>query len=174
MAHISFKIALWSCLALLIMAGLDYVYQRMAYEKKLRMTKQEVKEELKQREGDQLVKARIRKVQREMAQRRMMEEVPKADVVITNPVHLAVAVKYDANVMHAPRILAKGGGVVAQRIKEIAVRHGIAIVENKGLAQMLFKIVEVGEFIPVELYKAVAEVLAYVYKLKSSASGKRF
>ena len=130
------------------------------------MTKQEVRDEQKQTFGDPQVKARIRSVQLEMAKRRMMEAVPEADVVITNPTHLAIALKFDAEEMIAPRVLAKGAGYVAQRIREIAEENQIPIVEEKPLAQALYKMVELGEYIPAELYRAVAEVLAYVYRLK--------
>jgi flagellar biosynthetic protein FlhB len=130
------------------------------------MTKQEVKEENKQREGDPIVKSRIRQVQMEMAQRRMMDDVPKADVVITNPTRLAIAIKYDASKMIAPKVLAKGSGFIAQKIREIAIEKGIPLVEQKPLAQALYKTVEIGDIIPSNLYKAVAEILAYVYRLK--------
>lgn len=122
------------------------------------MTKQEVKEELKQHEGDPLVKSRIRRIQREMARQRMMQEVPKADVVITNPVEIAVALKYDGDKMEAPVVVAKGAGEVAKKIREVARRYGVPIVENRPLARMLYKMVEIGEEIPEALYKAVAEV----------------
>ena len=148
------------------LAALDYVYQRWQHEQDLKMTKQEVKDEHKLTYGDPKVKARIRSVQMEMARRRMMEAVPEADVVITNPTHLAIALKFDAREMIAPRVLAKGSGHIAQRIREIAVKHQIPLVEEKPLAQALFKMVDIGEYIPVELYRAVAEVLAYVYRLK--------
>ena len=130
------------------------------------MTKQEVKDERKQTEGDPKVKGRIRKAQLEMAARRMMAAVPDADVVITNPVHLAVALKFDAEQMVAPTVIAKGAGPVALKIKEVAREHQVPVVEDKPLAQALHKMVEIGEFIPAELYRAVAEVLAYVYRLK--------
>ena len=130
------------------------------------MTKQEVKEEFKQREGDPIVKARIRRVQLEMAQRRMMAEVPTADVVVTNPTQLAVALRFDTEKMDAPQVVAKGAGHVAARIREIAETHGVPVLEQKPLAQALFKSVELGEIIPMTLYRAVAEVLAYVYRLK--------
>jgi flagellar biosynthetic protein FlhB len=135
------------------------------------MTKQEVKDERKQTEGDPKIKARIRSIQLEMAQRRMMEAIPEADVVITNPTHLALAIKFDAKEMIAPKVLAKGSGFIAERIKEIAREHNVPIVEDKPLAQTMFKMVEVGDFIPVELYRAVAEVLAYVYRLKGMYAG---
>jgi flagellar biosynthetic protein FlhB len=130
------------------------------------MTKQEIKDELKQREGDPTTKMRIKQIQIEMAQSRMMEEIPKADVVITNPTHLAIALKFDAEKMIAPKVLAKGADYLALRIKEIAEQHDIPIVEDKPLARMLFKTVEIGGFIPVDLYRAIAQILAYVYRLK--------
>jgi flagellar biosynthetic protein FlhB len=148
------------------LAVLDFIFQRWQHEKDLRMTKQEVKEENKQREGDPIVKSRIRQVQMEMAQRRMMDDVPKADVVITNPTRLAIAIKYDASKMIAPKVLAKGSGFIAQKIREIAIEKGIPLVEQKPLAQALYKTVEIGDIIPSNLYKAVAEILAYVYRLK--------
>ena len=163
---LSFKVFFFVCLALIILAVLDYIYQRWQYEEDLKMTKQQVKDERKQQEGDPKVKSRIRKVQLEMASRRMMEAVPEADVVITNPVHLAVALQFDAAKMIAPVVVAKGAGHLAERIKEIARNHQVPIVEDKPLAQALHKMVEIGEYIPVELYRTVAEVLAYVYRLK--------
>jgi len=130
------------------------------------MTKQEIKDELKQHEGDPMIKMRIRRIQREMARARMLQEVEKADVVVTNPTHIAVALKYDSEIMPAPTVVAKGQRLIADRIKEIAQNAGVPIIENKPLAQALFKSVEVGMAIPAKLFKAVAEVLAYVYKLK--------
>ncbi len=165
-AKAAFKIIFLVCLALIILAVLDLVYQRWQHEENLKMTKQEVKDERKQTEGDPKVKGRIRKVQLEMAARRMMEAVPEADVVITNPVHLAVALKFEASEMLAPTVIAKGSGHIAERIKEIARNHRVPIVEDKPLAQTLFKMVEIGEYIPEELYRAVAEILAYVYRIK--------
>jgi len=132
----------------------------------LMMTKEEVKQEHKQKEGDPLLKARIRSLQRERARRRMMAEVPKADVIVTNPTHFAVALRYDAEKMAAPRVVAKGADLVAQRIKEIARKNGIPLVENVPLARALHKSVKVGGSVPRSLYQAVAEVLAYVYRLK--------
>ena len=167
----AFKICFYVCLGLIVLAAVDFAYQRWEHEKQLKMTKQEVKDEHKQTEGDPKVKARIRRVQMEMAQRRMMEAVPDADVVITNPTHLAIALKFDAAKMDAPEVIAKGADHVAQRIKAIAETHQVPIVENKPLAQTLFKTVEIGAVIPAELYKAVAEILAYVYRLKGMAAG---
>ncbi|MBZ0254110.1 MAG: EscU/YscU/HrcU family type III secretion system export apparatus switch protein, partial [Candidatus Methylomirabilis sp.] len=136
------------------------------YERNLRMTKQEVQDERKQQEGNPKVKARIRSLQREAARKRMMRDVPKADVVITNPTHYAVALRYREAEARAPMVLAKGRGYVALRIREIAAANRVAIVENPPLARSLYKEVEVGREIPEGLYKAVAEVLAYVYGLK--------
>ena len=165
-ARVSLKISFFVCLALVVLAVLDFLYQRWQHEKDLKMTKQEVKDEQKQTHGDPKVKGRIRSMQLEMARRRMMEAVPEADVVITNPTHLAIAIKFSAEEMMAPVVLAKGAGHVAQRIKEIAAEHQVPLVEDKPLAQALFKMVELGDYIPAELYRAVAEVLAYVYRLK--------
>ncbi len=149
-----------------VLAGLDYLFQRFDMEKQMKMTKQEVKEEVKSREGDPLIKARIRKIQKEMANRRMMNEVPKADVIITNPTHLAIALKYQPEKFAAPIILAKGADNMAQKIRELASEHNIPIVENKPLARTIYKTLEVGQLIPRELFEAVAEVLAYVFRLK--------
>jgi flagellar biosynthetic protein FlhB len=165
-ARAALKICLFVCMAMIVLAVLDFLYQRWQHEEDLKMTKQEVKDEQRQTQGDPKVKARIRGVQLEMARRRMMEAVPDADVVITNPTHLAIALKFDAQEMIAPRVLAKGAGHIALRIREIAEENQIPVVEEKPLAQALFKMVELGEYIPAELYRAVAEVLAYVYRLR--------
>ena len=153
-------------LLLLVMAILDYAFQRFDYEKNLRMTRQEVKEELKQQEGDPLIRQRVRSLQREMSQRRMMDDIGSADVVVTNPTHVAVALQYDPETMPAPKVLAKGQRLVAQRIKELAREAGVPLVENKPLARALFKAVKIGEEIPEDLFKAVAQVLAFVFGLK--------
>jgi flagellar biosynthetic protein FlhB len=150
----------------------DYAYQRYEYEKNLRMTKQEVKQEYKNMEGDPLIKSRIREKQRKMAMQRMMQEVPKADVVITNPTHFAVAIKYDAEQSDAPVVVAKGMDYVALKIREIAEANGVIQMENKPLARALYNEVEIGQTIPAELFQAVAEVLAYVYKLKGKTGTK--
>mgnify|MGYP006288449143 CR=1 FL=1 len=154
------------CIAMLILAIFDYMYQTYEHEKSLKMTKHEVKEEHKQVEGDPLVKQRIKRKQRQISMMRMMQEVPKADVVITNPTHYAVAIKYDPEVSSAPVVLAKGQDYIALRIKEIAGLNDVHVVENKSLAKTLYETVEIGQFIPPELYQAVAEVLAFVYSLK--------
>ncbi len=163
---IMYQIALKICIFLLILALMDYLYQRWEFRKSLRMTKKEVKDEYKQTEGNPQIKNKIRQRQRQIAARRMMQDVPKADVVITNPTHLAIALKYDAVTMAAPTILAKGEGFIAEKIKELAIANGIALVENKPLAQALYKTVDIGEAVPAKLYQAVAEVLAFVYRLK--------
>jgi flagellar biosynthetic protein FlhB len=163
---IVFKIFIKVSMAMIFLAILDFWFQKWQYEQQLKMTKQEVKEEFKRTEGDPLVKSRIKRIQYEIAKRRMMQEVPKADVVVTNPVHLAIALQYDTAEMDAPTVLAKGAGEVAERIKTLAGEHHIPIVENRELAQNLYKMVEIGNEIPSILYHAVAEVLAYVYRLK--------
>lgn len=164
--RVSFRIMIKTAWVLAVIAALDYAYQKWNFEKSLRMTKEELKEEMKELEGDPIVKARIKSIQREMARKRMMQEVPKADVVVTNPTHIAVALKYDREKASAPLLVAKGAGQIAERIKEIAGRHGVPVVENKTVARSIFKHVEIGKEIPVSLYKAVAEILAYVYRLK--------
>ncbi len=149
-----------------VIAAADYFIQRWELEKQMRMTKQEIKEEHKSREGDPLIKARIRRVQREMANKRMMADVPKADVIITNPTHIAVAIQYDPMSMAAPKIVAKGAGIIAEKIKALAREHNIPVMENKPLARTIFKTIKIGHTIPRELFTAVAQVLSYVYKLK--------
>jgi flagellar biosynthetic protein FlhB len=151
---------------LLVLAVLDYAFQRWDYERSLRMTHQEIKEELKQQEGDPAIRARIRSVQREMSRKRMMADVRTADVVVTNPTHLAIALRYDPESMAAPRVVAKGQRLVAERIKEVARQAGVPLVENKPLAQALYRAVRLGDEIPETLFKAVAEVLAFVFRLR--------
>ena len=165
--NVCFKILLRTCWVLIVLAVIDYVFQKWDYMQEAKMTKQEVKDEFKQREGDPLIKSRVRQAQREMAKRRMMEAVPKADVVITNPTHLAIALEYNTQNMSAPQLTAKGSRLMAERIKAIAQENNIPIVENKPLARALFKGVEIGQEIPTVFYKAVAEVLSYVYQLKN-------
>jgi len=145
---------------------LDYGFQRWRHEQDLRMTRQQIKDEHKQEEGDPQQKARIRKLQREIAQRQMMQDVPDATVVLTNPTHFAVAVRYDRSSNSAPEVVAKGADHLAKRIVSIARDHGIPVVENKPLARTLFKAVEIGQQIPISLYRAVAEILARIYGLR--------
>jgi flagellar biosynthetic protein FlhB len=160
-----FKLILTVGIFMLLLSVADYFFQRWQLEKEMMMTKQEVKEEHKAREGDPLIKARIRKVQREIATRKMMSEIPKADVVITNPTHIACVMKYSSN-LPAPQLVAKGADYMAEKIKQIAREHNIPIVENKPLARTIFKTMKIGQVIPRELFVSVAEVLSYVYKLR--------
>ncbi|HRO66230.1 MAG TPA: flagellar biosynthesis protein FlhB [Pseudobdellovibrionaceae bacterium] len=150
---------------MLILSGADYFFQRWDLERKMMMSKQEVKEEHKQREGDPKIKGKIRAAQREIARRRMMDAIPKADVVITNPTHIAVVLKYSDD-LPAPQLVAKGADLVAEKIKEIARENNIPIIENKPLARTIFKTLKLGQVIPRELFVAVAEVLSYVYRLR--------
>ena len=169
--RISFQLALSIGLVLLVLAVADFAYQRWQFTKDQRMTKQEVKDEMKDVEGNPLIRSRRMSLQRDRARQRMMQTVPNADVVITNPTHLAVALKYNPDQSDAPMVLAKGAGYVAEQIKQVARSAGIPIVENKPVAQGLYKLVEVGRTIPADLYKAVAEILAYVYRLKQGPEG---
>ena len=153
--------------AYFVIAILDFIYQKWKYKDDLKMTKQEVKDEYKNTEGDPQIKGKQRARMREASQRRMMQDVPQADVVITNPTHYAVALKYDAEKAEAPLVLAKGTDYLALQIKEKAKEAGVEIVENKPLARMLYANVEIGEEIPPELYQTVAEILAAVYRMKN-------
>jgi flagellar biosynthetic protein FlhB len=164
--NLTLKLGLIIAFILLVIALLDYLYQRYDYEKNLRMSKQDIKDEFKKTEGDPLIKGKIKERQRQIAMRRMMSEVPKADVVITNPTHFAVALRYDTTTMSAPTVIAKGKDYVALKIKEAAKVHGIMMMENRPLARALYAQVEMGQPVPEDLYQAVAEVLAYVYRLK--------
>jgi flagellar biosynthesis protein FlhB len=155
---------------MIFLALVDYLFQKYTYMENLRMSKQEVKDERKETDGNPQIKQRIRRAQMEMARKRMMSAVPQADVVVTNPTHLAIAIKYDIDKYAAPILVAKGAGAIAQRIRSIAEEHGIPIVEDKPLARVLHKTVEVGQLIPASLYKAVAEILAYVYRLKGKSN----
>lgn len=150
----------------MVIAFADFAYQKYKFNKDIKMTKQEVKDEYKNAEGDPQIKGKIRQKMREVSQRRMMQDVARADVVITNPTHFAVAIKYDPDVSAAPIVLAKGADYLAQKIKGIARENGVEIVENKPLARMLYANVDIGQEIPPELYQAVAEVLAMVYKMQ--------
>lgn len=158
---------LYISIVYLVIGFADFAYQKHKFNEDMKMTKQEVKDEFKNTEGDPQIKGRQRRKMQETSQRRMMHDVPKADVVITNPTHLAVAVKYDADVNTAPVVLAKGEEYVAQKIKEVARENNIEIVENKPLARMLYHNVDIGAEIPPELYQAVAEVLAAIYKARN-------
>ncbi|MDP6431590.1 MAG: flagellar biosynthesis protein FlhB [SAR324 cluster bacterium] len=161
-AEVSGKIVL----ALVAIAIFDYLYQRWHHEKQLMMTKQEVKEETKQTEGDPQLKARIRQIQREMSNARMMQEVPKADALIVNPTHFSVAILYDRDVMEAPEVTAKGTDHMALRMRTAARENSVPILERPELARDLYANVEIGETIPERFYKAIAEILAFVYRLR--------
>jgi flagellar biosynthetic protein FlhB len=170
--RLSLKMALALSGVIAALAGLDYLYQRYEWERSLRMTKEEVKEELKAAEGDPLIRSRVRAAQRDLAKKRMMAAVKTADVVVTNPTHIAVALKYDAAKMAAPYVVAKGAGFVAERIRELARHHGVAVVEHRFVARTLYKLVDVGKEIPTDLYRAVAEILAFVYRARGVTPGQ--
>jgi len=163
-------------IALLILALLDYAWQRFRHERDLRMTKEEVKDELRRMEGDPHIKRRRRQLQLQLAMQRLRKDVPKADVVVTNPTHLAVAIAYDSGTMMAPKVVAKGADEIALRIRQIAAECGIPVVERKPLARALYEAVEVGQYIPENFYRAIAEILAYIYELagrsKAAARGE--
>ncbi len=167
LAKVAFLVMAKTCVIMIVLAVIDFSFSRYEMEQKMKMTKQEIKEEFKETEGDPLLKSRVRAMQQEMARKRMMAEVPKADVIITNPTHLSVAISYQRDAMDAPQIIAKGADHLAFKIREIGREHKIPIIENKPLARALYK-QEVGEQIPEELFTAVAEILAYVYRLKKS------
>ncbi len=166
---VAFKV----CLLFAILGPVDYFYEWRKREKELMMTKQEVRDEYKLTEGDPQIKGRIRQRQRQISGQRMMQAVPKADVIITNPTHYAVALAYDADQDQAPQVVAKGRGYLARKIKETAIQARVEIVENKQLAQALYFFCDIGDEVPEELYQAVAEILAYVYRLKNKQGGTR-
>ncbi|GAK10938.1 LOW QUALITY PROTEIN: flagellar biosynthesis protein FlhB [Geomicrobium sp. JCM 19039] len=167
-SQLTVMIGIASALLLLILSIPDLVYQRFDHEKQIRMSKHDVKDEFKKMEGDPLIKAKRKQRAQEMAMNRMMQEVPKADVVITNPTHYAVALRYDGETMQAPKVIAKGVDYNALRIRQVAKKHDISMVENRPLARSLYDGASLGEDVPEDLFKAVAEVLAYVYKLNKS------
>ncbi len=166
-AYIGYEVFIRVAVLLIAVALADFCFQKYRYIEQLKMTKQEVKEEFKETEGDPITKGRIRRIQREMARKRMMADVPNADVVITNPTHYSVALSYKMESMEAPKVVAKGVGFLALKIRELAQEHRVPLVENKQLAQTLYKSVDIGQYIPGSLYKAVAEILAYVYKARN-------
>lgn len=173
LGYMALKMVMWALLILLILALADFIFQRIQYERDLRMSKQEIKEELKRTQGDPQIKARIRQIQREVARRRMMAKVPEAEVVVTNPTEYAVALAYNREKYPAPVVLAKGQGLIAARIKEIAVQAGVPIFEDRPLAQALVRMVQVGDIIPPELYEGVARALAFVYRLQEKAKQRK-
>ena len=165
-ALLAAKLTLGVAIAMFFIALFDLVYQRLQYTKSLRMTKQEIKDEYKQSEGDPVIKQKLRQLRQEKAKQRMMAEVPKSDVVITNPTHFAVALTYNSTDMKAPTVVAKGQDLIALRIREIAEENGVPIVQNPPLARALFKSTDIDEEIPLDHYEAVAKVISYVYGLK--------
>jgi len=162
---LTFTLGLRIAIAFMVLGLLDYAFQRYQFEQDIKMTKEEVRQEIKDFEGDPQIRARIRRVRRQMAMNRMMAEVPRAHVVITNPTTLAIALRYEMEKMRAPVVVAKGARLMADRIREKAIASNVPVVENAPLAQTLFKSVEIGAPIPETLYQAVAEVLAYVYQI---------
>ena len=171
-AEVVYSIGLRIGVVLLVLAVVDYAFQRYRLEQELKMTKQEVKDEMRRMDGDPRVKQRRRQLAQQMMREQLKRDVPTADVVVTNPTHFAVALRYDAATMHAPRVVAKGQDHTALRIREIAVANGVPILERKPLARALYKLAEVGQEIPEQYYSAVAEILAYVYELNGRA-GRR-
>jgi flagellar biosynthesis protein FlhB len=168
-AEVVYSIGVRIGIVLLILALVDYAYQRYRIEQELKMTKQEVKDEMRRMDGDPKIKQRRRQLAQQMLKEQLKKDVPTADVIVTNPTHFAVALKYDAADMHAPRVVAKGQDLIAQRIREIAIASGIPILERPPLARALYKLVNVGQEIPEQYYAAVAEILAYVYELSGKA-----
>jgi flagellar biosynthetic protein FlhB len=166
-ATISYEIFIRVAVLMVILAIADYCFQKYQFTEQLKMSKQEIKDEHKDMEGDPMIKGRIRRMQREAARKRMMNDVPTADVIITNPTHYSIALSYKMDSMEAPKVVAKGVGFLALRIRELAQQHSVPLVENRPLAQTLYKTVNIGEYIPANLFKAVAEILAYVYKAKN-------
>ncbi|MDR5658251.1 flagellar biosynthesis protein FlhB [Serpentinicella sp. ANB-PHB4] len=166
--NVTTNIAMRAGAALIAIAIIDYLFQKYDYEKNLKMSKHEIKQEHKQTEGNPEIKSKIKEKQRQMSMSRMMQEIPKADVIITNPTHFAVAIIYNPKEFSAPRVVAKGQDLIAQNIKKIAGEHSIPVVENKPLARTLYSVVDIGDSIPPDLYESVAEVLAYVYQLNET------
>jgi flagellar biosynthesis protein FlhB len=171
MSKLTLKLLAGMLGVLAMIAGLDFVYQKFKVLQSLRMSREEIREEFKQAEGDPVVKGRLRQLRMERARRRMMKEVPKADVIVTNPTHYAVALKYDQAKMNAPRLIAKGADLIAQKIRDLAVEHNIPIVQNPPLARALYATCDIDQEIPPEHYKAVAEIIGYVYRLRRGLSG---
>jgi flagellar biosynthetic protein FlhB len=170
-AGLVYDLGLRLAVALLILSLLDWLYQKWKFERDIRMSKQEIKDEAKRMEGDMETKGRRRQLARRMLLQRIQSDVPRADVVVTNPTELAIALKYDPETMGAPRVLAKGADYMAMRIRQVAIEHGVPIVERKPLAQAIYKSVEIGHEVPPQFYQAIAEILAYVYEL--AGKGRR-
>ena len=167
------KVAWWGALAYLALSLLDYMYQRYDYNKSLKMSKQEIKEEFRQSEGDPLLKAKQREMRRSISLNKIISEVPQATVVVTNPTHLAVALRYQQGEMSAPRLVAKGAGRLAERIKEIARENGVPVMENKEVARFIYQNVDIDQEIPLDIFQAVAQILALVYRLKAKENYRK-
>lgn len=172
-AEVVYSIGLRIGAVLLVLAILDYGYQRWSHEQKLKMSKQEIKEEMRRMEGDPKIKSRRRQIAIQRLTQSIRQNVPSADVIVTNPTHYAVALKYDADTMHAPKVVAKGADLLAQTIREVAIANGIPILERAPLARALYRLVEVGQEIPEQFYSAVAEILAYVYEVTGRIKATR-
>lgn len=172
LSSLLYEVGLRLAAVLLVIALIDFAWQRYKFERDMRMSKQEVKEEMRGMEGDPIMKQRRRKAQFAAAMQRIQSAVPTADVIVTNPTELAVAIKYDAATMGSPKVIAKGADFLAKKIREIAMLHGVPIVERRPLAQMLYKTVDVGQEVPEKMYQAVAEVLAYVYQLSGKSPAR--
>lgn len=170
-ANMCFLLALKLAGVLIVLAIIDFMFQRFQHKQDMKMTRQEVRQELKDMDGDPMMKQRRARVARQLAMQRMAQDVPKADVIITNPTHLSIALKYDSDTMRAPRVVAKGADLMAMRIRQIATANGIPLVERKPLARAMYGSVEVGDEVPEEHYTAVAEILAYVYRLSGKMAG---
>lgn len=169
-AHMTFMLALKLAALLVVLALMDFAFQKYQHTKDMRMTKQEVRQEMKDMDGDPLMKQRRARVARQLAMQRMAQQVPQADVVLTNPTHYSIALRYDSDTMRAPKVIAKGADFMAMRIRQIATANGIPLVERKPLARALYSSVEVGDEVPEEHYAAVAEILAYVYRLSGKVA----
>ncbi len=165
---LAFRLTMLIAFTIGLIALADYAYQRFEWERSLKMSRQEVKEEQREAEGDPVLRSRVRSLQKQMTRNRMMADVPNADVVVTNPTHFAVALRYDQHRMSAPIVVAKGAGFIAERIKEVAAEHGIMVVENKVVARTLYQLVDIGREVPEELYRAVAEILALVFRARGT------
>ena len=165
---LAFRLTMMISFTIALIALADYAYQRFEWERSLKMSRSELKQEHRDAEGDPVLRSRVRSLQKEMARNRMIADVPKADVIVTNPTHLAVALRYDQHRMAAPIVVAKGAGFIAERIKEVAAEHGVMIVENKVVARTLYQLVEIGREVPEDLYRAVAEILALVFRARGT------
>ncbi|MCL6453468.1 MAG: flagellar biosynthesis protein FlhB [Alicyclobacillus sp.] len=169
LGQLMFQMVMEIAALFVVLAFLDYLFQRLEFERSIRMSREEIRQEYRQQEGNPIIRSQLRQRGRRLAMRRMMQEVPKADVVVTNPTHLAVALRYDAQTMHAPQVIAKGKDEIAAKIRETARSANVPVMENRPLARALYQDVEIGEFVPEALFRAVAEVLAAVYRMRQGS-----